>query len=141
MRGGASAPLHSVPHLTIPYESDDTASICSMEDFYKATGLTELVKDRTITDVRQIWMNKEVCEGLEEIVERNLRRQRKYRHWSDHTLHNAVAMDWLCYSPTSIPYIPEGELWIWTLEDADTAIEEYRIWIKENDTDDQANHR
>ena len=79
MRGGAAAPLHSVPHLTIPYESDDTAGICSMENFYKVTGLTELVKDRTITDVRQIWMNKEVCEGLEEIVERNLRRQRKYR--------------------------------------------------------------
>ena len=99
MRGGARAPSHSVHHETIHFTPEMIRGICSMDDFYKATGIAELVKGKTITDVRQVWMNKQACEGLEDIVEGNLKRQKKYRLWSDHALHTAVAMDWLCYSP------------------------------------------
>lgn len=136
MREGACAPSHSVPHLIIPYTQEMISGICSMDDFYKAVGLTVLVKDKTVTDVQQVWMNKEECLGLEDIVEGNLKRQKKYKYWSEHALHTAVAMDWLRYSPVSIDYVPEGELWIWTQEDAKIALDEYRKWIKENSIDD-----
>ena len=141
MRGGACAPSHSVFHETICFTEEMICGICSMDDFYKATGIAVLVKGKIITDVRQVWMNKLMCEGLEDIGEGNLKRQKKYRHWSEHALHTAVAMDWLCYSPAGIDYVPDGELWIWSQEDAETAIEEYRAWLKEVDRDDQEKDR
>ena len=135
MREGACAPSHSIPHLTIIYTQEMVSGICSMDDLYKNTGILTLVKEKTITDVKQIWMNKDECLGLEDIVENNLKRQKKYRYWSEYALHNAVAMDWLCYAPVGVSYVPKGELWIWTQSDANVAMSEYRQWIKENGTD------
>lgn len=45
-------------------------------------------------------------------------------------------MDWLCYAPVSVSYVPEGELWVWTQNDASVALDEYRKWVKENEVDD-----
>ena len=130
-----SAPLppeHSVLHLTIPFTVEAISGICSMGDFYEATGLTVMMHDKTLTDVSQVWMNKSQCEGLQDIVRSNLKKSRKHKSLKGRTLDTAVAMDWLNYSPVGIPYVPENTLWIFTLEDAKTAIEEYRTWLKEN---------
>ena len=105
MREGACAPSHSVPHLTITYTQEMVSGVCSMDDLYKNTGISNFVKDKT------------------------------YRYWSEYALHNAVAMDWLCYAPVGVSYVPKGELWIWTQSDANVAMSEYRQWIKENGTD------
>lgn len=132
MSGEGTSPSRLRPKMVIPYTDDMVAGICSMDDFYKCTGLREFVTDRTITDVSQVWMNRKACEELEDIVERNLRKQKKYKHWSDRVLRNSVAMDWLCYSPVSYDDVPRGELWIWSLEDAKEAMKEQRERNKEN---------
>ena len=48
MRGGACAPSHSVFHETICFSQEMIRGICSMDDFYKATGIAALVKEKIL---------------------------------------------------------------------------------------------
>lgn len=125
----SSTPSHSVPHDTVHFSAEAIAGIASMDDFYAATGVMDILREREIRDVTQVWMNRTQCESLMDIVRRNAKK--KHRRWSQHQLELAVSMDWLNYSPVSIPYVPEGEIWLFqSKEDADAAIEEYRAWLK-----------
>lgn len=122
------APNHSVEHMTIQFTDDAISKICSMDDFYNATGLADVIKELGVTNVDQIWMNRTKCEGLQDIVMGNLKKSKKYKNRGDRALNTAVAMDWLNYSPVSIPYIPDNEIWIFAKDDARIALEEYRDW-------------
>lgn len=122
------APNHSVEHMTVQFTDDAISKICSMDDFYKATGLADVIKELDVTNVDQIWMNRIKCESLQDIVMGNLKKSKKYKNRGDRALTTAVAMDWLNYSPVSIPYIPDNELWIFAKDDARIALEEYRDW-------------
>ena len=93
-----------------------------------ATGLADVIKELGVTNVDQIWMNRTKCEGLQDIVMGNLKKSKKYKNRGDRALNTAVAMDWLNYSPVSIPYIPDNEIWIFAKDDARIALEEYRDW-------------
>ena len=119
-----------IPHLTIPFTAEQINGIASMGDFYQVTGLEQLVKEKTITTVNQVWMSRKQCEDLEEIVFRNLKKTKRFRGMSEKYILNAVAMDWLNYSPSSADYIPEWELWVFTPQDADLFLEEHRERIK-----------
>ena len=119
-----------IPHLTIPFVEEQINGIASMGDFYQVTGLEQLVKEKTITTVNQVWMSRKQCEDLEEIVFRNLKKTKRFRGMSEKYILNAVSMGWLNYSPSSADYIPECELWVFTPQDADLFLEEHRERIK-----------
>ena len=105
------APNHSVEHMTVQFTDNAISKICSMDDFYKATGLADVIKELGVTNVDQIWMNRIKCESLQDIVMGNLKKSKKYKNRGDRALTTAVAMDWLNYSPVSVPYIPDNEIW------------------------------
>ena len=130
--GGAIGPSHSCTHLTValPREAIDKAAC--MDDFFKLAGLAEQIKDGTIADIRQLWMNDKQCEQLREAMHKNARKDKRWKHLSDHHLATAVGMDYLNYSPVAVAYVPPGQLWIWDKEDRKTAMDEYRQWHREN---------
>ena len=136
------APEHSVPHQTITFTDQQIGSIQSMDDFYNATGITGMLQEKSVTRVDQLWMNRFQCENLEDIIEKNLKKSRKYKWMSERALRNAVAMDWLNYAPVSVPYVPDGEIWVFSSDDAQTALTEYRDWSKgEMMHDDKTDNR
>ena len=122
-----------IPHLTIQFTQEQISKIASMGDFYQVTGLEQMVKEKTITDVNQVWMNRQQCEQLQELVIKNVKKSRKMRAMGDRYIRTSVAMDWLNYSPSSANYIPEWELWVFTPDDANLFLEEYRERIKIGD--------
>lgn len=125
------APMHSVSYKVTYFTPEMIQGICSMDDFYRETGLLKLLESGEVVNVNQLWMNREQCEGLQDIVTKNLRKGR-FKRMSQKVLDYSVAMDWLNYSPVSIPYVPDGEIWVFQKEDTDTAMNEYRDWYKEN---------
>ena len=125
--------IMEIPHLVIPILPEDIRGIASMADFFKALGMDKLFESRDVTDVSQMWMNRAACEGLEDIVFQNARKNKRYKHLKDHALKTAVAMDWLNYSPVATDYIPENELWVFTLENAKTALDAHRAYIREKE--------
>lgn len=134
LMGGAQCPTHTHPHPhdTIRFDPKHIEHIIWMDDFYKATGLMGLSEQGLIKDVRQIWMNESQCNEINELCKKNARKSKKYKHLSDHHLETSVAMDWLCYSPVAVPYVPENEIWIWSADNYENAMEEYRLWRREN---------
>ena len=131
-----------IQHTTISFSEEQISKIASMGDFYVITGLEELVKEGTITNVNQIWMNRKQRENLEEIVYRNVKKTRRFRGMGKKYARTTIAMDWLNYSPFSTDYIPEWELWIFTPEDADRFLEIHRERIrKEEKEHDKENDR
>lgn len=125
------APMHSVSYKVKYFTQEMIQGICSMDDFYRETGLLKLLESGEVVNVNQLWMNREQCEGLQDIVTKNLRKGR-FKRTSQKALDYSVAMDWLNYSPVSIPYVPEGEIWVFQKEDTDAAMNEYRNWYREN---------
>lgn len=125
------APMHSVSYKVKYFTQEMIQGICSMDDFYRETGLLKLLESGEVVNVNQLWMNREQCEGLQDIVTKNLRKGR-FKRTSQKVLDYSVAMDWLNYSPVSIPYVPEGEIWVFQKEDTDAAMNEYRNWYREN---------
>ena len=75
----SSAPSHSVPHDTVHFAAETIAGIASMDDFYAATGVMDILREREIRDVSQIWMNRTQCESLIDIVRRNAKK--RHRRW------------------------------------------------------------
>ena len=123
----------TVSHVEYQFTDDQIKDIKSMWDFYKATGLAAMVENKTITNVWQIWMNQEQCEGLRDIVKANLVKTRRFRSASQKYLDNSVAMDWLNYSPVSAPYVPAYTLWVFGQDQYTEAVDQHRQWIKENE--------
>lgn len=130
--GGANGPSHSCSPtiLQLPKEAIDKAAC--MDDFFKLAGLTEYLKEGTISDVRQIWMNDRQCEELREALLKNAPRDKRWRFLSDHHLQTSIGMDYLCYAPVSVAYVPYGLLWLWEKDDMETAMEEYRQWHRDS---------
>lgn len=124
------APTHSVPYEVIQYDQSAVDPICCLGDFYQNIGLTERIKAGEVTNVDQVWMNKDECESLQDYMRKNIPKSKKHKHLKGKALDTAIAMDWLNYSPVAIPYVPKGELWIFALDDRTKAMEEYREWYR-----------
>lgn len=123
---------HTCLHDTLRFDPESTNHIACMDDFYKVTCVIHLIHEQLIQDVQQIWMNAEQCAQLNDLCKKNARQLKKYKHLSDKQLEHSVAMDWLCYAPVSVPYVPENEIWIWSTENYKQAMDEYRLWLREN---------
>ena len=123
---------HTYRHHTISFDPAALENIACMDDFYSAVGLMRVVKGGGIADVQQIWMNADQANVVAEFCKQNIRKNKKYKNYSKHDLELAVAMDWLNYCPVSVEYVPENEIWIWSAENYKEAMEEYRLWLREN---------
>lgn len=128
-----NTPLLPSPIKVVSFSKDNISAICCLGDFYEALGVGDLMKDGTADDISQYWMNKAVCEELEDIVFKNARKDRRYKHLRDKSLKTAVAMDWLNYSPVAVEYIPEDELWIFSHDDSVAALNAHRAWLREKE--------
>ena len=128
---------HSAKHQTITFRPASLKKIITMEDFYKAVGLMGKFEEFGIVDIQQIWMNRGQDLELNDLCKSNARKSRKYKNMSDRHIETSIAMDWLCYSPVSVPYVPKNELWLWTKEDYHIAMDEYRQWLRENESEIQ----
>lgn len=127
--------MHSVPHQTVTFDAVALKKIVTMEDFYTAVGIIDKIKSGEIIDVQQMWMNRGQDLAINEMCKKNIRKSKKFKHLTDKHLETRVAMDWLCYSPVSVPYIPVNEIWIWSKENYKTALDEYRQWLKEHESE------
>ena len=123
---------HAYQHQTLSFDPAALENIVCMDDFYNTVGLMEVVKNDGIVDVQQVWMNADQANVVAEFCKQNIRKNKKYKHYSKHDLELAVAMDWLNYCPVSVEYIPENEIWIWSTEHYRQAMDEYRAWNKNN---------
>ncbi len=127
--GGAAGPSHSCTHQTLPISTEAVEKSACMADFFELTGLQEPIKEGAVTDIQQVWMNSGQCEALREALHRNARRDKRWKYLSDHHLATSVGMDYLNYSPVAVTYVPWGQLWIWSKDDSDIAMKEFRQWI------------
>lgn len=106
----------------------------SVEDFFKAVGVFELIKSGEVAQVDQLWMNDQQCDLLCEKIKENLRKDKRFRHHSGHFIDTSAAMDWLNYSPVSAFEVPADELWVWTKDEVMDAMEAHRERCKERRT-------
>ena len=131
-------PLEKFPVQVVRFTPDQIAGIKCMGDFYSAVGLDDAIKGGEISSVAQVYMNKDECEGLEDIVLKNLKGDRRFRGFSDRYLKTSVAMDWLNYSPVCAEYIAPGEVWAISKEYEREAMECHREYAQRKDKEDDA---
>lgn len=135
--GGAVGPSHSCSPTILQLPNEAVEKAACMDDFYRAAGLAAYFESGEVKDVQQVWMNRGQCDDLLAALQRNARRDKRWRFLSDHHLQTSIGMDYLCYAPVSVAYVPYGLLWLWSKDDMETAIEEYRWWHRDNHLQDE----
>lgn len=94
----------------IAINKDMYSNIKSMSDFYKSVGVIDMIPEGYTFDIQKIYMNKEDCEELQDIIYKNLIKDDKYKHLTEKYLRQSIAMDWLLYSPSSVQKVASGYL-------------------------------
>lgn len=125
-----SAPEHTGNYIVIPFEESSLGHIVTMDEFYQAVQLIDMFRSGAVNNVQQIWMNEEQCSEVNKLCKRNAKKDKRFKHLSDHYIETSVGMDWLCYSPVSVPYVPRNQLWIWDHDSFEKAMEEFRHWLQ-----------
>ena len=80
----------------------------------------------------QIWMNDIQCKEINELCKQNAYKSKKFKHFTKKHIESSVGMDWLCWAPVSVAYVPRNEIWIWDEQHYKVAMDEFRLWYKEN---------
>ncbi|MEI6296227.1 MAG: hypothetical protein WCO84_01095 [bacterium] len=98
--------------LVIKYNIEDFKDIISMGDFYKKLGMYDMFEKKIVTNVSQMFMEKENCEKLLEFMKSNYKKNKEIKHYHQKQAHNLCTMDWINYSPVSKDDISKDEFWI-----------------------------
>lgn len=94
----------------IAINKDMYSNIKSMSDFYKSVGIVDMIPEGYTFDVQKIYMNKDDCEELQDIIYNNLIKDEQYKNYKEKYLRRNIAMDWLFYSPSSVKKVASGFL-------------------------------
>lgn len=124
----------------IKFTQEQIAPMRCMDDFYALTGALDYIKDATngITSVQQIFMNKEECDALINLILGNItgkstNNSKGKKHANDayqHHIRNSIALDWANLSPVSNEKTPRGELWMCSQKEADKILKKMRASTK-----------
>lgn len=124
----------------IKVTQEQIAPMRCMDDFYALTGALDYIKDATnnITSVQQIFMNKEECDALIDLMLGNItgkstsnpKRKKSADDAYQHHIRNSIALDWANLSPVSNEKTPRGELWLCSKEEAEKILKKMRAAAK-----------
>lgn len=118
----------------IKFTKDQIAPMRCMDDFYAITGALDYIKDAShgITSVQQVFMNKDECNGLIELMFNNITGSAKGKVSTDHQqyIRNKIGIDWANISPVSNEKTPRGELWLCSKKEADRILKKMRAAAK-----------
>lgn len=124
----------------IKFTQEQIAPIRCMDDFYALTGALDYIKDATngITSVQQIFMNKEECDALINLILGNItgkstnnsKRKKPADDAYQHHIRNSIALDWANFSPVSNEKTPRGELWLCSKKEAEKILKKIRAAAK-----------
>ena len=102
-------------------------------DFYALTGALEYIKNpvNAITSVEQVFMNKEECDGLIELMFSNIVGNSKKKNDTYlRYIRNSIGLDWANISPVSNEKTPRGELWLCSKGEAEKMLKKIRAAAK-----------
>ena len=83
-----------------------------MDDFYQQVGLTDDFKSGLITHVQQIHMERKNCDSLSGIMIATLKKDKKYKLFTDRHINTVAGMECMNYSPVSNDNVPDNEIWV-----------------------------
>ena len=117
----------------VKFTQEQIASMRCMDDFYALTGALEYIKNpvNAITSVEQVFMNKEECDGLIELMFNNIVGNSKKKN-DTHLRHirNRIGIDWANISPVRNEKPPRGEIWLRSQREAEKALIKIRAAAK-----------
>lgn len=117
----------------IKFTQEQIAPMRCMDDFYTLTGALEYIKNpvNAITSVEQVFMNKEECDGLIELMFNNVvdNPKKKNDAYLRH-IRNSIGLDWANISPVSNEKTPRGELWLCSKKEAEKILKKIRAAAK-----------
>lgn len=120
----------------IKFTQEQIAPMRCMDDFYTLTGALEYIKNpaNTITSVEQVFMNKEECDGLIELMFNNVavksKKGKAGNDISQRHIRNTIAFDWANISPVGNEKTPRGELWLCSKKEAEKILKKIRAAAK-----------
>lgn len=89
-------------------------NIVSCGDFFTYIGMLDYFKEHKEKhfSISQVKTNGNTLEHLYTILLENLKKDKRFREYSNKYIENSFAMDWLNYAPVKDVSIPDGEVWL-----------------------------
>ena len=95
-------------YVDLKFDLEKIHECWCMMDFYEKIGAIPYFEDKYVTDVKNVYMNREQCEWLNDLFKRNIRKLKMYKHYKEEYTDTIVAFDWLNYSPVLCDELPKN---------------------------------
>ena len=99
--------------IVLTFNLEDFKDIKMMDDFFDIMGITSYIKDKSITDFKQLEMNKKDGEAILEYWLANWNKIKILRGYKEQYAQSRISMTWMNYAPVYNPKCKRGELFLY----------------------------
>ena len=100
----------------LKFDLNKLKGLTSIEDFFKLTGIYPYIKNQTIYDVRQTFMNNQTGEEVLRCLTKNWRKCKEFKGYRKKYAVNNISFNWMNYAPIYDEDIPFDEIHIYPKE-------------------------
>lgn len=99
--------------IVLKFNLEDLKDMKMIDDFFNITGIAPYIKDRTISDVRQMDMNEEDGKAILEYWLANWKKVKELRGYREQFAKSKISMTWMNFSPCYNPKCKRGQIYLY----------------------------
>lgn len=99
--------------IVLKFNLEDLKDMKMIDDFFNITGIAPYIKDRTISDVRQMDMHEEDGKAILEYWLANWKKVKELRGYREQHAKSKISMTWMNFSPCYNPKCKRGQIYLY----------------------------
>ena len=99
--------------IVLEFNLEDLKDIKTIDDFFNITGIASYIKDKTISDVRQMDMHEEDGKAILQYWLANWKKVKELRGYREQPAKSKISMTWMNFSPCYNPKCKRGQIYLY----------------------------
>lgn len=99
--------------IVLKFNLEDLKDMKMIDDFFNITGIAPYIKDRTISDVRQMDMHEEDGKEILKYWLANWKKVKELRGHREQSAKSRISMTWMNFSPCYNPKCKRGQIYLY----------------------------
>lgn len=99
--------------IVLEFNLEDLKDIKTIDDFFNITGIASYIKDKTISDVRQMDMHEEDGKAILKYWLANWKKVKELRGYREQSAKSKISMTWMNFSPCYNPKCKRGQIYLY----------------------------
>lgn len=121
--------------IVLKFDINKLKTMANLMEFFEITGMEPYLKNKTIHDFRQTFMNKTAGEKILSYWLKNWRKCKDTRGYRKQYAQSSISFNWMNYAPIYKDDIPEDEIHIYPKKKGEPIpnLDKWKEYIKEEE--------